>query len=216
MSPKKQASAKLPAPSQLKIQRKLSPNKKVPILNRSPVNKRTSPSSSSCSVTTNNVPPNSPALLTAKKLKRFIDSSDTFLFEDDAVGNDSGQRRAINRMRRMSKPYRQKDKQTVSGDESNAPISDDMLDGAHEEDKPAVSEPEIHPIETVETQLPIVWTRDEDRLLLEEIKSHINSNTDIVERISHRFPERSVEDVEGRIEFLVDFLNQLQNKKIPE
>lgn len=57
-----------------------------------------------------------------------------------------------------------------------------------------------------------VWTRDEDRLLLEQIKSGVNSNPDLLEKISDRFPDRRIADIEARIQFLLDFLNKLQNK----
>lgn len=55
------------------------------------------------------------------------------------------------------------------------------------------------------------WSRDEDRFLLEQIKNGLHANMHGVTEIAHRFPEKTLADVQARIDFLIDFLTQLRN-----
>lgn len=226
LSPKKPTTNKCLTPTQLKIHRKLSPNsKKMSALNRSPNNKRnTSPliNNSAMSNTTNVPSSDSPAIQTAKKLKRYIDSNESISFssiDDEANPSELNLRKSL--ARRIPKVHRQKSKQIIynSTDEQiheepslSLPSTSSTWDRCKEDESDESHRINVDKVDDTVNKTMSVWTRDEDRLLLEQIKSSVNTNIDIVEGISHKFPERRIEDVEGRIEFLLDCLNKLQNK----
>lgn len=58
----------------------------------------------------------------------------------------------------------------------------------------------------------IQWTREEDRLLLEQIKAGFDSNSASIAEFAHRFPNKTQENIRSRIDFLIDFLTKLRNK----
>lgn len=58
----------------------------------------------------------------------------------------------------------------------------------------------------------IQWTREEDRLLLEQIKAGIDSNIKTLAGFEDRFPNKSMDQIRDRIDFLIDFLTKLRNK----
>lgn len=166
-----------------------------------------------------NVSSDSPAIQTAKKLKRYIDSNESMSL--NSIDDESELSVKRNLTRRISKTHRQKPKQIINisaneqiHEERSLPLPSTTSTSKDETDESEgihIDKEEDKPVEVVVKSVS-VWTRDEDRLLLEQIKSSVNSNIDIVEGISHKFPERRSEDIEGRIEFLLDFLNKLQNK----
>lgn len=63
------------------------------------------------------------------------------------------------------------------------------------------------------TLLEIQWTREEDRLLLEQIKAGLVSNTENIAGFEDRFPNKTQDQIRDRIDFLFDFLTKLRNKK---
>lgn len=196
LSPKKQLLQKCATLTQ----RRMSPNaKKAFAQTRSPTNANKRPS------TQPPLPIDSPAIQTAKRLKRFIENGT----EDE-----------------VTKPTLTKANETTSSIESGTSTAASAMDYSENDDKSSTETDSDDADDSMDnddrspnvdlTKEPdkpaIVWTREADRLLLEQIKSGVNSNTEVIERISNRFPDRTVADVEARIEFLLDFLNKLQNR----
>lgn len=66
-------------------------------------------------------------------------------------------------------------------------------------------------VEKPAADVPIKWSRDEDRLLLEHIKDGLESNHEFITQITHEFPTKNADNVKERIDFLIDFLTKLRN-----
>lgn len=58
----------------------------------------------------------------------------------------------------------------------------------------------------------IQWTREEDRLLLEQIRAGIDSHIENITGFADRFPHKTQEQIRNRIDFLIDFLTKLRRK----
>lgn len=61
------------------------------------------------------------------------------------------------------------------------------------------------------TLLAIQWTREEDRLLLEQIKAGFDAEN--VTGFADQFPNKTQDQIRDRILFLIDFLTKLRNKQ---
>lgn len=61
------------------------------------------------------------------------------------------------------------------------------------------------------TPLAIQWTREEDRLLLEQIKAGLDCFAN--KNFADRFANKTQDQIRDRILFLIDFLTKLRNKQ---
>lgn len=218
MSPKKQAAAKCTTNAQSKTPqcRKLnSPNaKKVPTVgSKSPNSKKTtSPSSNHTDnlESISNFPPSqeSNAIQTAKKLKRMLESS-------EATPSTKSQKTHM-----LSKPIK---KQKRAHDYHGSGDEDENTDGHSKKyetnvqneinnQKEQQQQQQQQTVVKDNPQPEIQWTREEDRLLLEQIKAGFDSNSASIAEFAHRFPEKTEENIRNRIDFLIDFLTKLRNK----
>lgn len=66
------------------------------------------------------------------------------------------------------------------------------------------------PPKTDEIRDNIIWTREEDRLLLEHIKNGLEPSDIFIENIVHEFPHKTADRIKLRVEFLIDFLTKLK------
>lgn len=73
-------------------------------------------------------------------------------------------------------------------------------------------ETESRVIDATEVGEKISWSRDEDRLLLEEIKKGLDDNAENIVEIEHRFPNKTVDQLRERVNFLIDFLTKLRDR----
>lgn len=62
------------------------------------------------------------------------------------------------------------------------------------------------------SQQEIKWTLEEDRLLLEQIKSGFDSNSADIAELAHRLPNKTQKNIRIRIDFLIDFILKLSNE----
>ncbi|XP_053677993.1 uncharacterized protein LOC128728359 [Anopheles nili] len=76
------------------------------------------------------------------------------------------------------------------------------------EDKREMSEP---PVESVSTQDPS-WTRDEDKIILQNIIKGYTSVDTFVQQIQEKIPERNSKQIRNRFEFLQRMLRQVNTK----
>lgn len=205
LSPKKHILQKCLTPSQSKVPRKLSPSaKRSYTQTRSPTNSKrlSSPLNSPPNTPISSPFVESPAIQTAKRLKRFIDADGEAPVKpirvrpslypeqvphalDDNVASTS--MAGVERLKDETPPDNRRDGSDV-----------DDVDDDDDANKPAKE--------------TCVWTRAEDRLLLEQIQSGVNAETEVTQKICDRFPDRRKEDIVARIGFLLDFLNKLRHK----
>ncbi|XP_023301038.2 uncharacterized protein LOC111683217 [Lucilia cuprina] len=83
------------------------------------------------------------------------------------------------------------------------------------------SETEAHSKETAKTStekpntvlnLNAAWTRDEDKIILIEMKLGSQSRQELYQRIADKLPNRTMFEITSRHQFLMDFLSKLQGK----
>lgn len=240
MSPKKQAAAKCTTNTQAKTPqcRKLnSPNaKKVPTTgSKSPNNKKTtSPLSNNTeNLDTNNSTfhpsQDSNAIQTAKKLKRILESSESTASTSQTSDVDDASKRATTasttctrtksqKTHMMSRPIK---KQKRAHDYHGSGDEEEITEGhgkksetnlQNEIDNGKEQHQQQHQNQKDNPQPEIQWTREEDRLLLEQIKAGFDSNSASIAEFAHRFPNKTQENIRDRIDFLIDFLTKLRNK----
>lgn len=239
MSPKKQAAAKCTTNTQAKTPqcRKLnSPNaKKVPTTgSKSPNNKKTtSPLSNNTeNLDTNNSTfhpsQDSNAIQTAKKLKRILESNDLTASTSQTSDVDDASKRATasitctrtksQKTHMMSRPIK---KQKRAHDYHGSGDEEEITEGhgkksetnlQNEIDNGKEQHQQQHQNQKDNPQPEIQWTREEDRLLLEQIKAGFDSNSASIAEFAHRFPNKTQENIRDRIDFLIDFLTKLRNK----
>lgn len=233
LSPKKQAAAKCSANSQPKasqVRKTGSPNaKKVPSVGcKSPNNKKTTsplsigPENADSGVS---IQPSqdSNAIQTAKKLKRFLETSDSSTSSSQSNDTDdltkrsnalaSGLKTKSLKSHMLSKPIK-KQKRTHDFHESDD--EDDITENqAKKMDAKTPNECDNHKDQQQKdsSQPEIQWTREEDRLLLEQIKAGFDSNSESIAGFAHRFPNKTEDNIRDRIDFLIDFLTKLRNKQ---
>lgn len=232
LSPKKQAAAKLSTNTQTKasqVRKTSSPNaKKVPPLGcKSPNNKKTASPLSTNSEHMDGSPTFQPsqdsnAIQTAKKLKRILETSDPMPSSSHSNEmEDSSKRPNIlissgktksQKSHMLSKPIKKQKRAHDyydSGDEDENTESDTKkiegkmkMECDNRKDQPPKDNP----------QPELQWTKNEDRLLLEQIKAGFDSNSESIAGFAHRFPNKTQDNIRDRIDFLIDFLTKLRNK----
>lgn len=240
LSPKKQSLSKSLASSHAKLLRKHSPNakKSTNLYNRSPNKKNLSPSSAttSCHDHANNITSDSPAIQTAKKLKRILESTmstDNISINDKeikSVSMNGGSKRSnqipANKIRKISKSATTAQTKTKPLKRASDREKNDTNDGKYDvcaathkslimssnpNRRITKASSEIERPMIVEKPI-VTWSRDEDRLLLEQIKNGMDSNYEVITQIAQEFPNKTQENVRERINFLIDFLTKLRNK----
>lgn len=236
LSPKKQTMKPTATTTHAKLPRKYSPNsKKATSAGNllSPNRKQASPPTSTPMHTIVAKPTNeSPAIQTAKKLRKMLETSQvandksdnaiaTSLSTSAAAAPNTVKRglpstsaiankvRKVNRIPDQSmtpskaKPTRHVaekiDEQQARSDETSSRCKQtDLIEEDKHKSAPTPN-------------APITWSRDEDRLLLEHIKNGLESNHELITQITHEFPTKTTENIEERIDFLIDFLTKLRN-----
>lgn len=241
LSPKKLAPKTSATSAQTKLPRKHSPNaKKTNGANQvSPNRKNMSPLSAlihghpSASKLTSD----SPAIQTAKKLKRILESSSSLDEKTEnttttattaavtattvpttAKRNNPPTPSLTNKIRRINRTAADA---SVAVKVKTSKIPCDNIDEQQTSDAKAPTplietgrsnESELTKKETEQpTEVLITWSRDEDRLLLEHIKDGLESNHELITQITHEFPTKTAKNIEERIDFLIDFLTKLRN-----
>ena len=236
MSPKKQASAKCTTTTHPKAAgqcRKLnSPNAKklsTVVGSKSPNNKKTASPLSNNAEHVENTPTlllnqDSNAIQTAKKLKRILESGDAM----PPSTSQSSDKMKSQKTHMMSKPIKKQkrahDYHELTGDEDNENadgharkmsetiVKNIDIDHQKEQQQQQQQQPHQKDDDNPQPEIQIQWTREEDRLLLEQIKAGFDSNSASIAEFAHRFPNKTQENIRHRIDFLIDFLTKLRNK----
>lgn len=247
--------------TQSKLQRK-SPKKSNFNLIKSPNAKKLLSPSAQQTVAPTQIPTESPVLLTAKKLKRYLESdddqnSDEKNTADEIESNASNDDPAVPRktsvisvkIRKLTpaphlKPSKvQPQKNTSTQDtskndtvpdnltakspqaenETTSPRkaiaqTDEKFSSPKQEDtstKPLAtdkSETVANITNTTKPEIIVIWSREEDRILLEQIKNGLAVNSGAMENLSEQLSDKSVDEIKERVNFLIDFLTKLKNK----
>lgn len=226
LSPKKQAATKnstnvLTKSSQ--VRKNNSPNAKKAAISgsKSPNNKKTvSPLLSGMQnidsgSTLQTVQHESNAIQTAKKLKRILETNDQAYCLPN-LSDDASKRANVvatsnkiksHKSHMHSKPIK---KQKRAHEYCDSGDEEDKVEEFVEKDESKLqSDTDSH---KRNTPLEIQWTREEDRLLLEQIKAGIDSNVENITGFADRFPNKTQDQIRDRIDFLIDFLTKLRNK----
>lgn len=221
LSPKKQATAKCLANAQLKssqVRKTGSPNaKKMPSTGcKSPNSKKTTSPVSSAPENLESISPpqDSNAIQTAKKLKRFLEACEPTPPSSQSAETDrtnataSNAKTKLQQSHMLSKPIKKQKRAHEyhdSGDEAEhaeeSTKKDDTKVVTENETQKDIARPDIQ------------WTREEDRLLLEQIKAGLDSNAEDITGFAQQFPNKTEEQIKDRLDFLIDFLTKLRNKQ---
>lgn len=228
LSPKKQAIIKCSTSSNTKTTstRKIpSPNakKSAAIVSKSPNSKKTispislAPENIDCGFSGYLIQ-ESNAIQTAKKLKRIIETNESSSSPSN-LSNQSDESKRSNivlqsnknkshKSHMLSKPIKKQKRaqefyECVDKDENIQ--EKDKIEGTKEDRE--------HGNQKLNAQLEIQWTREEDRLLLEQIRAGIDFHMENISGFADRFPQKTQEQIRDRIDFLIDFLTKLRNKK---
>lgn len=218
LSPKKQAIAKCSTNLQAKlshVRKTASPNTKKMTLGvcKSPNNKKTvssipsvSPNAESgCSF---HLIQESNSVQTAKKLKRFLETSEQ-VSQSNPISDASKRTNIVGaisktKSQRSHMPLKKQKREHEyydSGDEKETVEEFVKKDETKTQIRDGSQETITHPTE-------IQWTREEDRLLLEQMKMDM----DKIAEIADRFPNKTQSQIKTRKDFLIDFLIKLRNK----
>lgn len=205
LSPKKQSLSKCTTnihakPSTIrKNSPSTSPNTKKITLGacKSPNNKKTiSPNLSD----TSSYQTSSNAIQTAKRLKRILEINEPVATSTQSIGAKSKSQKS----HMLSKPIKKQKRAHEYYDSG-----DDDEDNVEEFEKKDESKSRL---DANDQSIEIQWTREEDRLLLEQIKAGINSFTSDFSNKTNDFPNKTPDQIRNRIDFLIDFLTKLRDK----
>lgn len=186
--------------------------------------------------------PDSAALQTAKKLKRFLDSTDTQnsdkmdssdVFESNPAFEDPRKHPALSMKVRTVVPkiplkplkilppeqlkileYLPINMRSMPDNEFETTNASDVqsLTSIPETELPSNNE-NIESVDknsvTKKSEPRVTWSREEDRILLEQIKNGVATNMETIDSLSEYFDQKSVDDIKRRIDFLIDFLTKL-------
>ncbi|XP_055309941.1 uncharacterized protein LOC129573467 [Sitodiplosis mosellana] len=195
------------------IRKTNSPNAKKMALDgsKSPINKKTV---SPLSMTPQNVESGSTVqqesnvIQTAKKLKRILETSDQMASNSCLPNPTDDSSRRVNTLQKkkshmLSKPIKKQKRAHEYCDSG-----DDEGETVEEFESKTRNDINIRKIDTL-PEIQGQWTREEDRLLLEQIKAGLSmTGLDM-----NRFPNKTQDQISHRIDFLIDFLTKLRNKQ---
>lgn len=155
------------------------------------------------------------AIQTAKRLKKILEAPPSTSGQtstsppDDIKRVAAAQTTKLKKVVTATKPLKkQKRFQEMDIDQPTQEATNGNDDREKSKNESEVSE-KVEQTDTNETP-SITWSRDEDRLLLEQIKNGLHSNVD--GNASITFPGKTPADIRARIDFLIDFLTQLRNR----
>lgn len=195
----------------------MSPNSKKVTNCRSPNGKKISspqllPTIVNIPISNTNLPlQDSNAIQTAKKLKRILESSSLALEADDSKNLQETTSKRLN-LKKNQPSTRPIKKQKRFHDDSIDRINECKGQSTSNEREDMSIEHVPNEVHTESTEI-ITWSRDEDRLLLEQIKNGLDNNIDNITEISHQFPNKTTDHIRERIDFLIDFLTKLRDRK---
>lgn len=209
---------------------------------KSPNNKKTtSPQSNSTENVEiiSHFPPSqdSNAIQTAKKLKRMLETTESTPLTGQSSDVDEANKRAIatnpcNRTKTqkthmMSRPIKKQkrahdyhgsgdeDENAMDGHSKKIEMNIVQNENDHQKEQQRQQPQQQQQEKEKEKDNPqpeIQWTREEDRLLLEQIKAGFDSNSASIAEFADRFPNKTQDNIRSRIDFLIDFLTKLRNK----
>lgn len=139
-------------------------------------------------------PSDSSVISVSKKLKNMIEESGETSSEKLTQVSTSTVKRKPAAIPTQSAPI------PVKKEKIKKPPSEQMLS----EKKPEISEPKE------QTSTAHDWTRDEDKVILVEIKSGYITVDELVDRISAKIEGRNSTEIKHRYEFLMDVLQKFQ------
>lgn len=211
LSPKKQLQANTKSAQVRKLG---SPNTKKAINCRSPNSKKTqSPQQQQQQQFSHALgehlpnPETSNAIQTARKLKKMLGSGSPTGDGDEStkVPSDPIKRCNLKKAQTIKPIKKQKRCRDDPSDEPNEPGPSSV-----EREQPTKSAQENDP-KPIVAKVPekIAWNRDEDRLLLEEIKRGMDLEN--IMEIAHQFPNKTVDHIRERVDFLIDFMCKLSH-----
>lgn len=209
LSPKKQLQ---PTTKTAQIRKLGSPNTKKTVNCRSPTSKKTqSPQQPASHTSTEHFPSaeTSNAIQTARKLKKMLGSGSPPTDGDESTKVSADPIKRCNlKKAQATKPIKKQKRchdETTSGDQNEPGPS------SVEREPPTkpTQDNDPKPISAEVTE-KIAWSRDEDRLLLEEIKRGLDDDIDNIMEIAHQFPNKTVDHIRERVDFLIDFLTKLR------
>lgn len=157
------------------------------------------------------------AIQTAKKLKRILDINDQTASCSQLVDvtkrsfmGSSGKSKS-HKSHMNSKPIKKQKRVHECYDSSDEYMDKECNERiVRQDDAKSLNENDN---QKSSPQLEIYWTREEDRLLLEQIKAGLVSNTENITEFEDSFPNKTRDQIRDRIDFLFDFLTKLRNKK---
>lgn len=209
LSPKKQLQ---PTTKTAQIRKLGSPNAKKAINCRSPNSKKTqSPQQQQqvAHISAEHAPTaeTSNAIQTARKLKKMLGSSSPPADSDESTKMAGDPIKRCNLKKSLAtRPIK---KQKRCHDDATSVEQNEPGPSCAEATQKPILESEPKPI-TVEVAEKMPWSRDEDRLLLEEIKKGLDDNIENITEIAHHFPNKTVDHIRERVDFLIDFLTKLR------
>ncbi|XP_055636041.1 uncharacterized protein LOC129775376 [Toxorhynchites rutilus septentrionalis] len=164
----------------------------------SPVNKK--PSLGKSSPTTNKkapqvTPSDSGVISVSKKLKSMID-------ESSGAGSDKFTQ-ASSPLTMKRKPVAMSTPSVPVPTKKEKIIKKPSVEQSLPENKTEACEPK-------EKSSTHCWTRDEDKVILEEIKSGYSTVDELVDRIGRKIENRNFSEIKDRYEFLMDVLKKVQ------
>ncbi|XP_058055930.1 uncharacterized protein LOC131207336 [Anopheles bellator] len=148
------------------------------------------------------VAPDSRALATGKKLKTLIGAPQP-LAEKVHIGEDA--------VKIKVRPF---DGQPLGSSTANPPVGRELAtvsvngnDRFHQQPNIADSHVPSKPVPDVTR-----WTREEDKIILEEMKNGYSSVAPLVQRIKQKLVERTNEQIRNRFEFLLEVLRKVNQR----
>ncbi|XP_055606490.1 uncharacterized protein LOC129754438 [Uranotaenia lowii] len=170
----------------------------------SPVNKKLPAAASTSKVsptcggkkTFPSVPVDSKVIAVSKKLKSMVEE---VAEEPSTESDDEGFKRKIPMI--QSQPVTQ---EPEANESKPVPKPEEL-------EPPKCSATESQNTQTGLTSVPQNnWTRDEDKIILEEIKKGSNAVEELIERIGAKIVERNASEIRVRYEFLIEVLKKFQ------
>lgn len=154
----------------------------------------------------------STSLQTAKRVKRILDSTirDIMCCGDSKASIESAKKRIslTEQPQSLSQKFRKipvKPQKRAASEKKGS--GDTQADANGVTNKCSDIE---RPPKTDEIRDNIIWTREEDRLLLEHIKNGLEPSDIFIENIVHELPHKTADRIKLRVEFLIDFLTKLK------
>uniref|UniRef100_A0A182W3E1 Myb-like domain-containing protein n=1 Tax=Anopheles minimus TaxID=112268 RepID=A0A182W3E1_9DIPT len=148
------------------------------------------------------IPPDSKALAASRKMRSLLDTPQTSSQEEPQLDDPCS-------MVTMSKCNTNERLEAVENSQPTANATADCSANVEMQEptpKPSASN------ETKRVEEAPCWTRDEDKIILQDIVKGFSSVDTVVRQISQKIPDRSSEQIRDRFEFLHRMLRQVKQK----